>query len=236
MSWEIVFFAVFSAAMLICAIGVVAFEEPVHSAAALVGSFINVAALFVMLGAEFLAVLQIIIYTGAVLVLILLTVMLVDPDKLPNFYVGKPLQRNISVIVGALLLLELGVVIITRQALELIGPHTNAMVQSMGGNVQAVGQVLLGEYPLALEIASVLLGVGVIGAVVIGLPGRDTVLSTATTSLGHSRGSSDALAPGHKFESPMNIPPERYVAPQGERKVVMTDDADEYKYPGDTSK
>src|SRR5690554_763716 len=109
MSWELVFFAVFSAAMLISAIGVVAFEKPVHSAAALVGAFINVAALFVMLAAEFLAVLQIIIYTGAVLVLILLTVMLVDPDKLPTFYVGKPLQRNVSAIVGVILLAEVGV-------------------------------------------------------------------------------------------------------------------------------
>lgn len=236
MSWELIFFAVFSAAMLICAIGVVAFENPVHSAAALVGSFINVAALFVMLGAEFLGVLQIIIYTGAIMVLVLLTIMLVDPDKLPSFYVGKPLQRNVSAIVGGLLLLEVGVVIVAREALDLIGPHTNAMVESMGGNVQAVGQVLLGEYALALEIASILLGVGVIGAVVIGLPGRDTPLATSTTSLGHSRGSEDMLAPGHKFESQMDIPAERYVAPKGERKIVMTRDADEYKHPGDTSK
>lgn len=236
MSWELIFFAVFSVAMLISAIGVVAFENPVHSAAALVGTFVNVAALFVMLAAEFLAVLQIIIYTGAVLVLILLTVMLVDPDKLPDFYIGKPLQRNVSAIVGVLLLAELGVAIVAREALELIGPHTNAMVENMGGNVQAVGQVLLGEYALSLEIASVLLGVGVIGAVVIGLPDRTKPLSVATTSLGHSRGSEDALAPGHKFETPMNIPPERYEAPKGERRIVMTRDADEYKYPGDTSK
>lgn len=236
MSWELIFFAVFSAAMLICAIGVVAFENPVHSAAALVGSFINVAALFVMLSAEFLAVLQIIVYTGAVLVLILLTIMLVDPDKLPSFYVGKPLQRNVSAIVGVLLLAELVVVVVTREALELIGPHTNAMVENMGGNVQAVGQVLLGEYALALEIASVLLGVAVIGAVVIGLPDRTNSLSVATTSLGHSRGAEDMLAAGHKFETPMNIPAERYVAPQGERKIVMTKDADSYKHPGDTSK
>lgn len=236
MSWELIFFAVFSAAMLISAIGVVVFENPVHSAAALVGSFINVAALFVMLAAEFLAVLQIIIYTGAIMVLVLLTVMLVDPNKLPSFYVGKPLQRNLSAIVGVILLAEVGVAIVTRQALELIGPHTNEMVASMGGNVQAVGQVLLGEYPLALEIASVLLGVGVIGAVVIGLPDRKSPLSVATTSLGHSRGSEDALAAGHKFETAMNIPPERYVAPQGERKIVKTRDADDYKRPGDISK
>ena len=236
MSWELVFFAVFSAAMLISAIGVVAFENPVHSAAALVASFINVAALFVMLAAEFLAVLQIIIYTGAVLVLILLTVMLVDPKKLPDFYIGKPIQRNVSAIVGVILLAEVGVAIMARKALELIGPHTNEMVANMGGNVQAVGQVLLGDYALSLEMASVLLGVGVIGAVVIGLPERKSPLSVATTSLGHSRGSEDALAPGHKFESPMNIPPERYDAPEGERKIVMARDADDYKHPGDTSK
>lgn len=236
MSWELIFFAVFSAAMLISAIGVVAAENPVHSAVALVGTFINVAALFVILAAEFLAVLQVIIYTGAILVLILLTVMLVDPDKLPSFYVGKPLQRNVSAIVGVILLAEIVVVVITREAVGAIGPHTTAMIENMGGNVQAVGQVLLSEYALALEIASILLGVGVIGAVVIGLPDRKTPLSVATTSLGHSRGSSDMLAPGHKFETPMNIPAERYEAPVGERKVVMTKSADDYKHPGETSK
>ena len=236
MSWELIYFAVFSAAMLISAIGVVAFENPVHSAAALVGAFINVAALFVMLGAEFLGVLQIIVYTGAVLVLILLTVMLVDPDKLPTFYVGKPLQRNISAIVGVILLAEIGVAIATRTAMEGIGPHTAAMIDSMGGNVQAVGQVLLGDYALAMEIASILLSVGVIGAVVIGLPDRKRQLSVSTTSLGHSRGSEDMLVAGHKFESPMNIPAERYVAPEGERRIVMTRDADSYKQPGETSK
>lgn len=236
MSWELIFFAVFSAAMLICAIGVVAFESPVHSAAALVGSFINVAALFVLLGAEFLAVLQIIVYTGAVLVLILFTIMLVDPRKLPSFYVGKPLQRNISVVVGVILLAELGVAIVTRQAMELIGPHTAAMVDNMGGNVQAVGQVMLSEYALAFEIASLVLSVGVVGAVVIGLPNRHVEPSTATVSLGHSRGSSDMLAAGPKFESPIDIPAERYEAPAGERTVVMTRDADSYKHPGETSK
>lgn len=235
MSWELVFFAVFSAAMLLTAIGVVAAEEPIHSAAALIGCFINVAALFVMLGAEFLAVLQIIVYTGAVLVLIVFTIMLVDPRRLPDFYVGKPLQRNIALIVGALLLLEIGAAITTRYALELIGPHTKAAVDSMGGNVQAVGQVMFSDYVLALEIASLVLSVGVIGAVVIGLPNRHTTLNTATVSLGHSRGSSDMVAIGPKFESPMDIPAKRYVAPVGERKVVMTRDADEYKHPGETS-
>ena len=236
MSWELVFFAVFSAAMLLTGIGVVAFENPVHSAISLVGCFINVAALFVMLGAEFLGVLQIIIYTGAVLVLVLFTIMLVDPNKLPAFYVGKPMQRNVSAIVGAILMVELGVAIVTRVALEQIGPHTNAMVDQMGGNVQAIGQVMLSEYALAFEVASLVLTVGVVGAVVVGLPNRLGALDTVTMSLGHSRGAEDAIAAGPKFESPMNIPAERYVAPVGERKVVMTKDPDKYTHPGETSK
>ncbi|MCA9833015.1 MAG: NADH-quinone oxidoreductase subunit J [Thermomicrobiales bacterium] len=236
MSWELVFFAVFSAAMLLCGLGVVAFENPVHSAVALVGSFINVAALFVMLGAEFLGVLQIIVYTGAVLVLVLFTIMLIDPTKLPEFYVGAPLQRFASVVVGAILLAEIGVAIITRTALEQIGPHTEAMVQQMGGNVQAIGQVMLSEYALAFEIASLVLTVGVVGAVVIGLPNRMVEPNTVTMSLGHTRGSSDMLAAGPKFESPMNIPAERYTAPVGERTVVMTKDPDAYTHPGETSK
>lgn len=236
MTWELIFFAVFTAGMLVCALGVVVLQEPVHSAAALVGSFVNVAALFVMLGAEFLGVLQIIVYTGAILILVLFTVMLIDPDKLPSFYVGKPLQSYASIVVGIILLVELGVVIVTRQAVALIGPHTAAMIENMGGNTQAIGQVMLSDYALGVEVASLVLSVGVMGAVVIGLPNRHTVLATATTSLGHSRGSSDMLAAGHKFESPMNIPAERYSAPLGERKVVMTRDADAYKHPGETSK
>lgn len=236
MSWDLVFFTVFSAAMLLSGIGVIVAKEPIHSAIALVASFINVAALFVMLGAEFLGVLQIIVYTGAILVLILLTVMLVNPDNLPNFYRGPALQGRLGVIVGLVLLAEVGVAIVTRETMELVGPHTAAVVDSMGGNIQAVGQVLFSDYVLAMEIASVLLGVGVVGAVVIGMPERKKPLSVATTSLGHSRGAEEALAPGPKFESPMNIPAERYVAPQGERKIVMTRDADEYKHPGETSK
>ncbi len=235
MSWELIFFAVFSAAMLICAIGVVAFESPVHSAAALVGTFINVSALFVMMGAYFLGVLQIIVYTGAVLVLILFTVMLVDPDRLPAFYVGRPLQGYVSALVGGILLLELATAILTREALEQVGPHTTAMIDNMGGNVQAIGQVMLSDYALGFEIASLILTVGVVGAVVIGLPNRH-VSTTVTMSLGHVRGASDELAPGPKFESPIAIPADRYKAPVGERKVVMTSDADAYTHPGDTSK
>jgi NADH-quinone oxidoreductase subunit J len=239
MSWDVIFFFVLTAGCLIGGIITVIAENPVHSAVGLLVSFLNVAGIFVMLGAEFMAILQVLVYTGAVLVLILFTVMLVDPENLPSFYVGRPLQRYVSLLIGLVLILEVGAAIITRTAVEAVGPHTAAWVDSAGGNIQAVGQILFSEYALALEITSVVLSVGVVGAVVLGVPerlGDMAGLKSSTISLGHSRGLSPELPAGHKFETPMDIPAERYDLPEGPREVVMAASADEYKHPGETSR
>lgn len=239
MSWDVVFFFVLAAACLVGALFTVISEDPVHSAVALLVSFLNVAGIFVLLGAEFLAILQVIVYTGAVLVLILFVVMLVDPEKLPTFYVARPLQRYVSLLIGVVLLLEIGAAIITRTTMEAIGPHSQEWIANAGGNVQAIGQVLFSEYALALEIASLVLSVGVVGAVVLGVPerlGKAASIPTSTISLGHSRGLNPGLPAGHKFETPMDIPAERYDVPEGPRTVVMARSADEYKQPGETSR
>jgi NADH-quinone oxidoreductase subunit J len=239
MEWDVIFFFVFAAASIGGAIAMVVAESPVHSAVGLLVSFVNIAGIFVMLGAEFLAVLQVIVYTGAVLVLILFVVMLVDPDRLPSFYVGRPLQRYISFLIGLVLILEIGAAIITRTAIGAIGPHTEEWINAAGGNVQAVGQVLFSEYALGLEMASLVLSVGVVGAVVLGVPerlGRMARMETSTISLGHSRGMNPELPAGHRFETPMDIPSERYKAPEGPREIVMAKGPDEYKHPGEMSR
>lgn len=239
MAWDMIFFYVLAAASIIGAIAMVVAESPVHSAVGLLVSFLNIAGIFVLLGAEFLAILQVIVYTGAVLVLILFVVMLVDPDHLPSFYVGRPLQRYVSALIGLVLILEIGAAIITRTALDAIGPHTTEWVDAAGGNVQAIGQVLFSEYALAMEIASLVLSVGVVGAVVLGVPerlGKMANITSSTISLGHSRGMNPELPAGHKFETPMDIPAERYDVPEGPRTVVMAKGPDEYKAPGETSR
>lgn len=239
MAWDMIFFYVLAAASVIGAIGMVVAEDPVHSAVGLLVSFLNVAGIFVLLGAEFLAILQVIVYTGAVLVLLLFVVMLVDTDRLPSFYVGRPLQRYVSALIGLVLILEIGAAIITRTALDAIGPHTAEWVDAAGGNVQAIGQVLFSEYALAMEIASLVLSVGVVGAVVLGVPerlGKMAHVPSSTISLGHSRGMNPELPAGHKFETPMDIPAERYTVPEGPRTVVMAKGPDEYKHPGETSR
>jgi NADH-quinone oxidoreductase subunit J len=239
MSWDVIFFFVLSAACLTGGIITVVAENPVHSAVGLLVSLVNVAGIFVMLGAEFMAILQVLVYTGAVLVLLLFVVMLVDPENLPAFYIARPLQRYVSALIGLVLLLEIGAAIITRTALEAVGPHTEEWIASAGGNIQAVGQVLFSEYALAIEITSLVLSVGVVGAVVLGVPeriGEMTKLKSSTISLGHSRGLDPALPAGHKFETPIDIPAERYTVPEGPRTVVMATSADEYKHPGETSR
>lgn len=234
MPWDVIFFFTLSAICLLTAILVVVSENPVHSGIFLVLCFLNVAGIFVMLGAEFLAVIQIIVYTGAILVLLLFVLMTVDPDKLPSFYTAKPLQRYVSALIGVVLVLELGAAIISRPALDTIGPDTADAVAAAGGNIQAIGQVIFSDYVLALEIASLVLSVGVVGAVVLGLPERlGEGRRVSTISLGHPRGADGILTAGPRFETPMDIPAERADIPEGPRRVVMTKSADDYTRIGD---
>jgi NADH-quinone oxidoreductase subunit J len=113
MPWNLIIFYGLAAVAVLCAIGVVASNNPMHAAGFLVLTFFNVAAIFVMLGAEFLAAVQVIVYAGAILVLVLFVLMLVDPDDLPEFHSGRPVQRAVGLLLGAVLFLQVGVAIAT---------------------------------------------------------------------------------------------------------------------------
>jgi NADH-quinone oxidoreductase subunit J len=236
MAWDVIFFFLIAAVAVVTALGVVVSPNPVHSGIFLVLCFLNVAATFVMLGSEFLAVIQIIVYTGAVLVLLLFVLMLVDPEKLPALYQARPLQRFVSFLLGAVLLLEVGAAIVTRPAVQMIGPDTPEAIASYGGNVQAIGRAVFSDYVLAFEITSLVLTVGVIGAVVIGLPerlGGRARETSSTISLGHPRGSNvEALPVGPRGETPIATNSRREVPTNGPRRVIMTKDPDEYTSVG----
>ena len=237
MPWDVIFFFILATIAVVTALGVVVAPNPVHSGIFLVLCFLNVAAVFVMLGAEFLAVVQIIVYTGAVLVLLLFVLMLVDPERLPALYQARPLQRYVSFLLGAVLLLEVGAAIITRPAVAMIGPDTPEAIASYGGNVQALGRVIFSDYVLAFEITSLVLSVGVIGAVVIGLPsrlGERARAHSSTISLGHPRGTDpEALPAGPRGETPIVVRERREVPTGGARRIIMARDPDEYTSIGD---
>jgi NADH-quinone oxidoreductase subunit J len=233
MPWDVIIFYMVAAVCILGAIGVVAARNPVHSAIFLVLCFFNVAAVFVMLGAEFLAVVQVIIYTGAILVLVLFVLMLVDPDDLPEFHRGRPIQRAVGLLLGGMLLLEVGIAIIDRTVTGVPGDATPENVAAVGGNAQAVGRVLYSEYLLPFEIVSLVLTVGVIGAIVLALPerlGAAVVRRQDTISLGHPRGTDLALPGGPVGETPI-------VAREAEevvvsRELIMTKDPDAYTTVG----
>jgi NADH-quinone oxidoreductase subunit J len=234
MSWDVVIFYLIAAICVLCAGGVVASNNPVHSAIFLVLCFFNVAAIFVMLGAEFLAVVQVIVYTGAILVLMLFVLMLVDPDDLPEFHAARPVQRYVGILLGAILLLEVGVAIIDRTVTGVPGTATPETVSLVGGNTQALGRTLYTQYLFPFEIVSLVLTVGVIGAIVLAMPerlGERIGQRRGTISLGHPRGTDLALPVGPLEESPIagSARDEELMAAPHEygRELVMVRDAED---------
>ena len=129
MAWNVIFFYILAAISLLAAIGMVAAKNPVHSAIFLVLTLFNTAGVFVMLGADFLAAVQVIVYAGAVLVLMLLFLMLVDPQRLPERGAGHPVQRIMGPLLGIILFLEVAAAIANR---AMIGSPGNATPPERG--------------------------------------------------------------------------------------------------------
>jgi NADH-quinone oxidoreductase subunit J len=231
------FFFYFAGVIVATSILVVALRNPVYSALSLLIMFFHVAGLYVTLHAEFLAAVQVIVYAGAMLVLVLFTIMLVDPDNLPELHAGRPVQRIVGVLLGLILLLEVGLAIINR---AFIGPGGNAtpeLIALVGGPAQAMGYILYNQYALPFEIVSLVLLVGVIGAIVLALPerlGEQFGLRRGTISLGHPRGTEVALPTGPDGEAPITAADRAATdALEGTRELILVRDPDKFTTIGE---
>jgi NADH-quinone oxidoreductase subunit J len=163
-------FIVFAAVAIVAAIGVVVSRRPVYSALFLLLNFATLAAMYIMLQAQFLAVAQVIVYAGAIVVLFLFVVMLIGGGELNdirqrNLALGARLTwpRVMALILGLLLVIGLGYGIVTGQLYPTQGDATAFGL----GSVEAIGQTLYTDYLLPFELTSVLLLVGMVGAVVL---------------------------------------------------------------------
>jgi NADH-quinone oxidoreductase subunit J len=188
---ELVFYLLSTVAVLMAA-GVILARNPVHSAFFLVISFLNVAGIYAMLGAEFLAAVQVIVYTGAILVVFLFVIMLVRPEDLGELRSGSPIQTVVAWILGLALFGEIATVISTGILTGQRGAQTPAEIAAAGGNTQAIGRILYSQYLLPFEVASLVLLVAVIAAIVLGVPERVMNMAATRTkgtiSLGHPTG------------------------------------------------
>ena len=149
-------------------VGVLALRNPVHSALSLVYVIFHVAGLFVILGAGFLAVVQIIVYAGAIVVLFLFTLMMLDMRGIAHerfthrqWWVALPLATLLAV---EAVFVGVGTPEV-REAFQ--GAFPPQTISDLGGSTQAIAAVLFSEYLLPFEVASVLLLVAAIGAIVL---------------------------------------------------------------------
>ncbi len=163
---EAIAFYTIAAFILGFAVLVVTARETVHSVLFLVMDFLFVAALYVLLGAEFLAVIQILVYAGGIVVLYLFVVMLVNLKRPPEAYHDPQRHGRFGLLLSLAMLAELAAIgLLTRGAPNTPVPPAEAL--PVVGNTQIVGWLLYTSYLIPFEIASILLLVAMIGAIVL---------------------------------------------------------------------
>jgi len=164
-------FYVFSAILLLAASRVISVKNPVHAALFLVLAFFSASALWMLLKAEFLAIALVLVYVGAVMVLFLFVVMMLDI----NFEELRKQFRSylpVGLLVGAAVLIEMVLVLglsFSKQSSATGGPTAVAV---SGSNTKALGIELFTRYIYAVEIAGVLLLVAIVAAIALTLRDR----------------------------------------------------------------
>jgi NADH-quinone oxidoreductase subunit J len=167
------FFYLFSGIMVGSAMMVVSSRNPVHSVLFLILAFVNAAGLFLLMGAEFLAMILIVVYVGAVAVLFLFVVMMLDVD-FAELRQGFLQYLPIGALIAAIFFVELALVVGTWQlapdALAMRKAAAAAPIDAM--NARALGRVLYTEYVYFFQAAGLILLVAMIGAIVLTLRER----------------------------------------------------------------
>ena len=153
------------------ALGVIFNNSPVGSAMCLIGMMLGLAAIFVLLQAHFIAVLQIIIYAGAIMVLFMFVIMLLNLKKSNSVdWVTRDKNLYISILTGAL---ALGIVYKIVDITFMANLDSPATLPDTFGTVAIVGEALFTDFVLPFEVASLLLLAAMIGAVVLAKPKLD---------------------------------------------------------------
>jgi len=171
------FFYLFAALAVASAAMVILAKNPVHAVLFLILTFFNAAGLFVLLGAEFLAMLLVIVYVGAVAVLFLFVVMMLDVD-FAELKAGFVKNAPVGLIVGGVVLFELIALFVGRGFGVGAAQKPGAPLAELGrevSNTQALGLVLYTKYVFFFEVAGLVLLVAMIGAIVLTLQHRTNV-------------------------------------------------------------
>ena len=163
---EAIAFYFISACILGFAVLVISTRDTVHSVLFLVLDFLFVAALYVLLGAQFLAAIQILVYAGGIVVLYLFVVMLVNLKRPPEAHSDPHRKTKLGFGLAAAVLAELALLAVRASDMP-VRPIVQAAEVPVTGNTEVVGWMLYTSYLIPFEIASMLLLVAMIGAIVL---------------------------------------------------------------------
>ncbi|HMS53789.1 MAG TPA: NADH-quinone oxidoreductase subunit J [Fimbriimonadaceae bacterium] len=144
------------------AVGVVAFNDPVRSALCLVGNFFTLAFLYFTLNAELLGITQVVVYTGAIMVLFLFVLMLLNLGGVKMMKEKFDVKRVLGFGFGALLLYVIG-----AQVILPLNTITTAKAANDFGGPEMIGRALFTTYVWPFEVASILLLIGVVGSIML---------------------------------------------------------------------
>ena len=173
-----IFFYIFSVIAIISAIMVTASKNTVHSVFFLILDFISISCLFIMMGAEFLGMIMLIVYVGAVAVLFLFVVMMLNVAQQKNqWFLSESSSRHIPVglIISAIIFFEMIIVIGGwKYKPELLNP-VNTSLNIDISNTHSLGQVLYTDYIHIFQISGMILLVAMIGAIVLTFRQREGV-------------------------------------------------------------
>tara|TARA_E500000331_G_scaffold124232_1_gene121869 strand:+ start:28 stop:639 length:612 start_codon:yes stop_codon:yes gene_type:complete len=168
-------FYLFSSIAVLSALMVISAKNPVHSVLFLILSFVNAAGLFVLLGAEFLAMILVVVYVGAVAVLFLFVVMMLDINFI-KLREGFLQYLPFGALLGIVLVVELGILYLTDTL-----PNINSSISSLEPsineleNTKMIGQILYTKYFFLFQICGIILLVAMIGSITLTLREKEGV-------------------------------------------------------------
>ena len=165
-----IFFYTFSLIAIVSAIMVTASKNTIHSVFFLILDFISISCLFIMIGAEFLGMIMLIVYVGAVAVLFLFVVMMLNVAQQKNqWFAGQTTSKHIPIglIISTLIFVEIIIVIGGWKYKPEIFDINNSITQTSVSNTHSLGQILYTDYIHIFQISGMILLVAMIGAIVL---------------------------------------------------------------------
>ncbi len=165
MSFEVIIFITLSLIAAISAVLMITRSNPVISALFLILNFGALAGIYLLLNAQFIAVAQVIVYAGAIMVLFLFVIMLLRPENEKKIFASNPLIKTLSIVIGGLIFIQLIYLIFIVKPSESQSPEAAQSIQA--GTIEKIGTLLFTEYILPFEAAGFLLLAATIGALVL---------------------------------------------------------------------